>query len=102
MRRRTVKELMGPDGDLRPVVMEFGDNQSVHCQLTEYRVDHTNDTVGKYLYDIRHSDDDWCEPATIEPHVLVNWFGTLICDKPISFGADGYYEINNWRYEDNE
>lgn len=100
MTRRTVKELLGTKGYVRPVVMVYGENQMVRCLITEYRVDHTNHTEGKYLYDIRHSDDDWCEPATIEQHVLVNWFGTLICDNPISFGPDEYYEIKAWRYED--
>lgn len=98
MRRRTVKELLKVKGDARPVTIEYGDNQSVSCLLTEYRVDHT-DTQGKFLYDIRHSDDDSCEPATIEEYVFVNWFGTLICDEPISFGTNKYYEITNWRYE---
>lgn len=53
--------------------------------LSEERLQR-NPTSDKYLYDIRHSDNDWVEPATIENGVvMVNWFVTLIVDAPIEF-----------------
>lgn len=36
-----------------------------------------------FFYDIRHSDDDGFEPATIEKNVFVNHLGTLITTEPI-------------------
>lgn len=38
-----------------------------------------------YYYDIRHSDEDGFEPATIEKFVLVNYFATIGLAEPINF-----------------
>lgn len=52
----------------------------------------------KYVYDIRHSDNDYGEPATIENGVvMVNWFGSFIVDAPIEFPEDvNYLEIEDY------
>ncbi len=48
-----------------------------------------------YKYEIRHSDDDWGEPVTIEPHVLVNFYGTVLTPEPLTFEneADKYIPL---------
>lgn len=103
MELKTVKELM-KTCSVRPFTVEYettDGSQTVTGLLSEYRVDHTKDTEGKFLYDIRHSDNDWCDPATIEQRVIVNWFGTLILCEPITFpeGQDFLDVIDSW-YED--
>lgn len=103
MEPKTVKQLM-KEGDLRPFTVEFSSpvgKVRVTGLLSEYRVDRSHDSEGKHLYDIRHSDNDWCDPATIERKVLVNWFGTLILCEPITLLENqDYLEISDYWYED--
>ncbi len=83
------------------VIIKTGDNQVIKGSLTEYRINREKETEGKFIYDIRHTDEDWCEPATIENQVLVNWFGCLIVNHPLSFSEDEpYLTIANLTYED--
>ena len=39
---------------------------------------------GFYAYDVRHGDDDWGLPAEICPIVRVNYWGTIITNKPLN------------------
>ena len=39
----------------------------------------------KYLYHIRHADDDMSMPATVEQDVLINHWGVLMTDTPLIF-----------------
>lgn len=96
---KTVKELLTTDNVQR---MSFTLKSGVRITgpVSEYRVDHNTDTEGKYLYDIRHTDEDWCDPATVEDNVVVNWFGTIITFSPIDLGPDKYLEIKDYWYED--
>lgn len=99
---KTVKELLQAE-DCRPMTLVFDGGQEISGLLSEIRVDREKDDEGKFLYDIRHSDNDWCEPATLEKFVMVNWFGTLIVDKPIQAleGPDRpYKEIVDLGYDD--
>lgn len=52
------------------------------------RVSREDIPEGLFLYDIRHSDNDWGQPATLENTVRVNWFGTIITKEPIDL-CDG-------------
>lgn len=100
---KTVKQLI-KSGDLRPFTVEYDTpdgTRTVTGLLSEERVNHTKDLEGKYLHDIRHSDNDFCDPATIENQVTVNWFGTLILNEPFTFpkGQD-YVDIVDYSFED--
>lgn len=59
---------------------------------------------GLYQYDIRHSDEDWGEPATLEKYVLVNWYGRVISDKEFKLPENnGEYDIiNYYQYKDKD
>lgn len=50
--------------------------------LKEDREDHL------HYYDIRHSDDNGMQPATIEKRVRVNFMGTIATDKPLPLNND--------------
>ena len=56
-------------------------------------VDKDNKLVGWFHYGVRHSDLDWCEPATIEPRVIVNRYGEFLCDVPFNFPKNEYFEL---------
>jgi hypothetical protein len=48
----------------------------------------------RYYYELRHADNDWSCPITVEKAVLVNFWGTLISDKPYSLNDGGYYSLS--------
>lgn len=64
--------------------------------FTEKRVDRSTLPYGYCSYEIRHSDCDWGEPATLENDVYVNFYGTAITIGQIDYLANnptGYIDI---------
>ncbi len=55
---KTVKQLLKSGS--RPITLFFNGHPEVSGLLSEIRVDREKDNEGKFLYDIRHSDNDWC------------------------------------------
>lgn len=98
---KTVKEVL--KSGTRPITLFFDGHTEVRGLVSEYRIRRDTDMESKYLYDIRHADEDWCEPATLEKSVMVNWFGTLIVDEPIEIlesDHNAYLEITDYVYDD--
>ena len=56
--------------------------------LSDWRVDASLLPEGMYHYDLRHG-DGWGTPITLENHVRVNFFGTLLMTEPVQLPADG-------------
>ncbi len=52
-----------------------------------------------YMYHLRHDEDDWTVPVTLERQVFVNFFGTVFMKEPVALGADGYVEIESFSME---
>lgn len=49
------------------------------------------------FYGIKHSEDDWDDPITVEPFVFVNRWGAIGFESPLEhsmFGEDGYIELS--------
>ncbi len=51
--------------------------------FTDWRIDRNTIPEGWYFYEVRHADNDWCEPVEVALGVLVNFLGTLITKEPI-------------------
>ena len=49
-----------------------------------------------YMYQIRHDEDDWTRPVTLERLVIVNFFGTAFMKEPIDLDSNGYIEIERF------
>ena len=62
----------------------------VPALFTDERVSAAEIPPGLFRYDLRGSDDDPGEPATVEKYALVNHAGTLIAAKPIEIPEEGY------------
>jgi hypothetical protein len=60
--------------------------------FTDIRIDPSTLPAGLHAYELRHSDDDWGQPTSLEEHVGVNYFGTVISQSEIPF--DGFKQIN--------
>jgi len=52
-----------------------------------------------YVYHIRHDENNWTCPISIERFVFVNFFGTVFTKEPIRIDKDGYMEIERFELE---
>ena len=75
-----------------------GHLEPIKGYFTSLRVDGRSLPIGMFRYDIRGDDDCGDEPVSINKHVLVNHFGTIITNDYIFFKADE----KSGRYQDIE
>ena len=59
----------------------------IPCNFSDIRIDRSTVTEGRYMYEAVNDEGD--ELTRIQVGVLVNFFGTLICDEPLPIGEDG-------------
>lgn len=56
--------------------------RGIICEFNDSRLDRASVPEGKFLYEVADDDSDG-EPARIRPRILVNFLGSLVCDKPL-------------------
>jgi len=61
----------------------------IECEFNDMRIERSTVPEGKYHYEVAGDDDSGGDLARVKLAVLVNFFGTLICDRPLPIGADG-------------
>lgn len=76
--------------------------QTIVGILIDERMQCDDVPAGWQVYDLRHTDDDWGEPATIEPAVMVNFMGRFLTQEKLTFPAapNDFYEVIDYSYED--
>ena len=52
-----------------------------------------------YMYHLRHDDNNWIQPVTIESFVVVNFFGTVFMKESVEIGDDGYVEVESFVHQ---
>lgn len=65
------------------------------------RLDRNTVPKGLYLYEVRHDDEGWGNPAQIAKGILVNHFGSILTREPIKLPPDGCLDIESekdWDY----
>ena len=75
--------------------------------FTDLRIDRATVPKGLYVYEVRHDDDMWGDPAQIANWVMVNHLGTLISREPLKLVPskavnNAYLDIDpkkDWNYE---
>lgn len=60
----------------------------IECLFNDARIDRDTVPEGKCQYEVAGDDDCGDEPARVQYGVMVNFFGTLICDRKLPFGED--------------
>lgn len=75
-----MKELAYKEADCRPAYVTVGGVEYTG-EMTDLRV--ADDHPFQFKYDLRSSDYDDGEAASIEKHVLVNFFGTFLTNTKI-------------------
>jgi len=55
-----------------------------------------------YMYHLRHDEENWNRPISIENFVFVNFFGTIFTNKPLNIDRNDYIDVNSfemdWEY----
>ena len=51
------------------------------------------------MYHVRHDENNWIRPTSIEKFVFVNFFGTIFTKEPLEFDINGYIEVKNFKME---
>ena len=59
------------------------------CRFNDMRIDRDTVPKGKYQYEVADDDESQGDPVRVQQGVLVNFFGTLICDDSLPVGEDG-------------
>lgn len=73
--------------------------KDVPCLFNDLRIDRGTVPDGKFLYEVADGDCDGI-PARIRPGILVNFFGTLVCDVPFvpDEGDTVWLEDGDWEW----
>lgn len=61
----------------------------VECEFNDMRIERSSVPVEKYQYEVAGDDDSGGDPVRVQQGVLVNFFGTLVCDRPLPIGDEG-------------
>lgn len=56
--------------------------REILCEFNDMRIDRNTIPEGKFMYEVADDDSDG-EPARIRPGILVNFFGTIICNQKL-------------------
>lgn len=75
--------------------MPDGTKKTIECTYVAERLPFVVVPPGYHKYSIRHSDEDWCIPTTVEHRVMVNHFGDILVEDPLDLGEEGYLEIES-------
>ena len=76
------------------------------CLFNDLRFDENTVPEGYFMYEVRHSDEDWGEPCEIASRILVNFYGTLLTKEPFELepnqnNSNSYWYIDSdqdWYY----
>lgn len=81
------------------MLLTLENGKTIEGEFIDLRI--ATDTLpkGKLWYHIRHTDADWSEPASLKNGcVVVNFYGTFICDPIPDFPCGEELEITDWSY----
>lgn len=63
-----------------PMLLTLANGNTIEGEFINLRIETDTLPKGKLWYHIRHTDDDWTEPASLKNGcVVVNFCGTFIC-----------------------
>ena len=69
--------------------------KGIECEFTDCRLDRSSVPEGKFMYEVGADDDCGDTPARVKRAILVNFFGTLICNEELPLDEEGVLWIDN-------
>jgi hypothetical protein len=52
-----------------------------------------------YIYYLRHDENNWIKPVSIEPYVFANFFGTVFMKNKLEFDKNRYIDVKRFKFE---
>lgn len=83
-----------------PCRFDCSGEEIITAMLIEERIDKSTIPSKWIAYDIRHSDEDFDKPSTIEENVTVNYFGIILVNSLLEFSGDDHIDILDYGYRD--
>lgn len=71
----------------------------IPCDFSDMRIDRSTVPEGRYQYEVADDDESQGEPSRVKRGIMVNFFGTLICEIPLPFGNDGVLWLQERDFE---
>ena len=63
--------------------------KGIPCEFCSMRIDPATIPEGKFQYEVAGDDECGGDPCRVKRGIMVNFFGTLICDQELPLGPDG-------------
>ena len=60
----------------------------IPCDFSDMRIDGSTVPEGRYQYEVADDDESQGEQSRVKRGIMVNFFGTLICETSLPFGND--------------
>ena len=91
--------------DAREIKYDSAEIFGIPVMFTVKRI--AKDTVPKgiHRYEMRHADEDWCDPCQLGYGILVNFYGTILSREPLQMAPDGKLDMETedfWLTDDME
>lgn len=85
--------------DYREIKTEKVEVKGIPCEFYDMRINRETVPEGKFLYEVAGDDDSGGDPARVEVGILVNFYGSLICNQKLPL-EDGvmWLEDGDFRY----
>ena len=71
----------------------------IPCDFSDMRIDGSTVPEGRYQYEVADDDESQGEQSRVKRGIMVNFFGTLICETPLPFGDDGVLWLQDGDFE---
>ncbi len=71
----------------------------IPCDFSDMRIDRSTVPKERYQYEAADDDESQGDPSRVRRSVMVNFFGTLICETPLPFGNDGVLWLQEGDFE---
>ena len=75
--------------------------KGIPCLFNDLRIDRSTIPSGKIMYEVADGDCDGI-PCRIRPGILVNFYGTIVCDEPLvpDEGDRIWLDYEDWSFID--
>lgn len=86
--------------DYREIKTQQVEVKGIRCEFYDMRIDKETVPAGKHVYEVAGDDDSGAEPARVKLGIMVNFYGTLICEQELPIGDEGvlWLEEGDFKY----
>ena len=71
----------------------------IPCDFSDMRIDRRTVPKERYQYEVADDDESQGESSRVKRGIMVNFFGTQICEIPLPFGNDGVLWLQERDFE---